>query len=1032
MIKFFTKEHLFSNLITLLVIILGGISLNSIRRDIWPKVDLHITTISALLPGASPEQVEKLVVNPIEAALKEIDGLKKVHSKSTESTGVVIAELDADARSPEKTNADIQRAVDQINEFPEETSDPTVNNIDSGVMPILEVTVSGDLSDVQLRDTAKTIYDELSLVREVAKVTKQGYRKKEFLVEASPQKLAARNVPLRSLLSAIAATNVSLPAGSLKDNDGMETLARTESQYTTAHDIEQTYILTNSSGYGTQIKDVAHVEETLAEPDIVYHANGKKSVNLVVSKKENADALNLVKKVKEKVLSLSHEIPAKVQLGISNDFSIYLSKRLAALTSNLLIGLILVVLILIFFLPWRVTLIVSMGIPIALLATLSTAYLTGLSLNLISLVGLIIVLGMLVDDAIVVSENIWRHVEQGDVFLDSIVKGTKEVVAPVIASALTTVSAFAPMLFMTGIFGAFIFEIPLMVILALVFSLLEVFFIMPAHFMSWVGERAVSQTKKEHWFDPFAEKYAQFIAWSLKRRYKMLGAIIFIFIGTLTLLITTGRFVLFPGEGVEIIFAQVEAPLGVSVEKMEALITPIEKKIHETLDSSLLLDTTTSIGIIQQDAMDPLTRRGPQYANIRMTLTPYTQRDLDAQQIIDLLRKNIGLPKDIAKIDYEQVRSGPPQGRPISMNLVGKDYNVLSQMTEAFKKELEKIPGIQDVRDSYQFGKEEWQVIPRLYDTSIVGLTPKEIATGVRASFEGIVASSVRNLDEQIDIRVKLKNDQNQLQNKLNEIKIGNNQGNLIPLKNIADFKPTRALSYIAHSNYKRIINISANVDESKITALAANKKIIPILNKLLQKHPGYSYESSGEDKDTQDSMASLLKAFAFAALFIFALLIMTFRDLLQPLLVLTSIPLGFIGVVWAMFIHGRPLSFMAMLGVIALAGVIVNNAIVFTDFVNLRRREGLDLNDSVIDAARTRLRPIVLTSMTTICGLLPTAYGNALKDIFNFGGGDPFIIPIALALGWGLAIGSVLTTVFFPSFLRILDDIRNLRRSKS
>lgn len=301
------------------------------------------------------------------------------------------------------------------------------------------------------------------------------------------------------------------------------------------------------------------------------------------------------------------------------------------------------------------------------------------------------------------------------------------------------------------------------------------------------------------------------------------------------------------------------------------------------------------------------------------------------------------------------------------------------------------------------------------------------IAETVRAAFDGIVASSIRALDEEIDIRVKLKKQEGSIEKQLNSIQVGNNQGNLVNLPAVANFEAKKSLSAISHSNYKRMINVSAGVDTEKVSALEVNEKIQSILNKITSQKTGYSFASSGEDKDTQDSMKSLMIAFIFAASIIFSLLIITFKSLLQPILILSSIPLGFIGVIWAMFIHGRPFSFMAMLGVIALAGVIVNNAIVFTDFVNRQREKGMDLNDSIVNSAITRLRPILLTTVTTICGLLPTAYGDKLRIMFGFGGGDPFVIPIALALGWGLAFGSTMTGLFFPAFIRILDDVEAL-----
>ena len=969
-ISFFAKEHLFGNLITLLILGFGIFSLTSIRRDIWPKVDLHITTIRTVLPGASPEQIEKLVINPLEASIKEVDGLDDVYSTSTESTGVIVLKLDPDSRDPEQTNDDLQRAVDRTDDLPEDATKPVVTIMESGIIPIIEVTISGDESPMVLRDTAKQVADELSLMSGVARVTKQGYRKKEFLIEADSNELAQRNVALSHLVSSIKARNVSLPGGSIIADTGAETLVRAEGQYTKSEELLETFLVANDSGFGSQLKNVATVKKTLAKPELLYHTNGKDSVNLVISKKEKYDALELVQQVKDKIVEYSQIFSDKIKFNTSNDFSVYLKTRIKALGSNLIIGLILVLLFLSLLLPWQVTMVVAVGIPIALLSTILVAYLAGLSLNLLSLMGLIIVLGMLVDDAIVVSENIWRHIENGDDVLKSVVDGASEVFGPVLASILTTVSAFGPMLFMTGLFGAFVFEIPLMVILALAFSLLEAFFIMPAHFVSWVGpfvsKIKLKKSNEPTRWDRFLIFYRKWVTWSLKHRYIVLLINVFIFTGSVGLIVATGKFILFPSEGVEIFFVQVDAEEGLSLRKTEEIIKPIEEKILKSIPKNELLDVVTHVGIIQQDMMDPLTRRGSHVANIRVTLTAQSDRERTAEEIIEDLRPKIEKPELVKKISFEPVQQGPPQGRPISINLKGESFEVLHKMAKEFKKELANIEAVKDIRDSYQIGKEEWQVLPKNNEASY-GLSFFNIAETVRAAFDGIVASSIRALDEEIDIRVKLKKQEGSVEEQLNSIKVGNNQGNLVKLSAVANFEPKQSLSAISHSNFKRMINVSAGLDTEKESALAINEKIKPILNRITSQVPGYSFASSGEDKDTQESMKSLMVAFIFAACIIFSLLIITFKSLLQPILILSSIPLGFIGVIWAMFIHGRPFSFMAMLGVIALAGVIVNNAIVFTDFVNRRRLEGRNLEDSIVDSATTRLRPILLTTVTTI-----------------------------------------------------------------
>ncbi|NUM89793.1 MAG: efflux RND transporter permease subunit [Bdellovibrionales bacterium] len=383
-------------------------------------------------------------------------------------------------------------------------------------------------------------------------------------------------------------------------------------------------------------------------------------------------------------------------------------------------------------------------------------------------------------------------------------------------------------------------------------------------------------------------------------------------------------------------------------------------------------------------------------------------------EIVTALRGTTPLPKGAMKIAFEVAKGGPPQGRPVSLNIYGEDFATLKRIAGRVKDELGKIAGVQDVEDSEVVGKTEVRIVPDAAKAAAVGLSVSEIAQTVRAAFAGIVATSSRTLDEEIDIRVQLQERRDASENQLGKIHVGNSRGQLIPLDRIAAFEEQGSRLLIQHEKYKRKVNVSAQVDLEKTTAIKANgafKKAVPGIE---EDFPDYKIEFGGEDADTKESMASLARAFAVAALAIFAILVVTFKSFLQPFLVMVSIPMGFTGVVWALMFHGRPLSFMAMLGMIALAGVIVNNAIVYLDFFNAMRREGLAPQEAALKAAGVRLRPIILTCVTTVLGLMPTAYG--------IGGYDGFVAQICLALGWGLTIGALLTALIFPTLVVILE----------
>ncbi len=1022
-VGFFAGEHLIVNVLTAVLIILGAASLFIIKKEIFPPVDFDITVVQTVMPGASPEQIENLITNPLEEALKEVDGIKKVQSIATENLSLITVFLDPDARNGDKTNRDIQLAIERINTLPQEAEDPIVTSIDSAQTPVLEVFISGNLPELEIRKAAKYIADELSLIKEVARITRKGYEKKEFLVEIDPEQMAFRRVPLRKVITALSLRNAATPGGRFKDPSGEELLVKTDAEYKTKDNILNTYIISNDEGYGTQVKDIATVTERQAEANILYRTNGKTSINLLVAKKSQADVLQLVEKTKQRLEELKKNLPDGIEVGVARDLSIYLKNRLSILKSNVYIGLFLVLCFLSFLLPFRVALVVAVGIPLAMLTTLLAAYFMGISINLITLMGLIIVLGMLVDDAIVVSENIYRHIEKEGKSWTSIVSGTTEVMGPVTASVLTTAFAFAPMLFMTGIFGKFIFQIPAIVIMALVFSWLEAFYIMPSHFGSWV--KTSTKKKPSNHFDKITNIYRKYVKFSTHNKYKTL-AIFILFIGITGFIGTQIKFVLFPSRDIEQFFIRAESPKNISLEQMQHYMKPLEESVA-TLSNSELLDYLTMVGIVQNDPNDPLTKRGPNYGQIFVELTAAKNRKRKAQEIIDELRQKIGSPPGLTQVNFEILKGGPPQGRPISIDVRGDNYDELRSVAYTLQDKLAAIEGIKDIQNSYVEGKDEWIIIPRHNDTARFGLTAQDIGTTVRTSFDGVIATRTRAFDEEIDVRVKLKEVLGGGETRLRELKVGNSLGHLIPLKSFADFEKRSTLSSVIHNKYKRVVNVSANVDTDIITSSEAIGLLKPEFEALTENNPKISIGLGGENEDTQESLTSLSRASVIAITLIYVLLIITFRSLLQPFIIICTMPMGVMGVIYALGLHGMPFSFMSILGIVALLGVIVNNSIVYLDFVNSLRKKGITRFQSLEDAAAIRFRPILLTTITTLCGLLPTAYGDFILKTFKIGGADPFVIPMALALAWGLGIGAILNSLFFPTMVAIMDDIYKL-----
>lgn len=1035
LIAFFVNRELFANLLTIILLVFGVFALSKIRREMFPNVTFDIITIDVVFPGASPEEVEKLIINPLEQDMNEVDGIKRLQSYAIEGSGRIVAVLDPDQTTEAEAKSDIQDVVDKFTDLPEDAETPVVTSVESKQTPVIEVTVGGTDRDINLRQFAKDIEKELEKISAVAKVVPSALREKEVHVRAKPEMLARYRISLDEIISALKLQNLNIPGGVIEAdpaNGAKEILVRTLGELKNPEDIKNTIIRANDLGRSIRVSDVASVEYSLERPTVLMRTNGVPSINLTVLKKERADAINLVRDLRFKVDELKARYGNKVELNLVNDSSVYIVRRLGVLSSNLVVGLFLVLFILALVLPFRVALLVSVGIPFGFLGTMIVFYIYGFSINLISMIGLIIVAGMLVDDAIIVVDNAFRFMEEGYSPKEAAILGTQQVWPAVAASVGTTICVFIPMLMMSGIFGKFVRQIPLGVIIPLIISLIEAFFMLPAHIASWIKLPDPKNENKDRrknviarllastnhtWENKILPAYIRSLESVLRIRYKALASVAAVFVFVIIFAVKKMDFVLFPPDGIEQFFIRVEAPVGTSLEETAELMRPIEAKIAE-IPAIELNNYVTQVGLQMQDPNDPNRKMGSHLGQIAVFLTPEASRERLANEILESTRTSLGKVEGFVNLSFDKVNPGPPVGKAIDIGVRGDDYEKILPAVNKLKTIISEIEGASDVRDSYLAGKEEVHVQVNGSEAAAAGLNVAAIGITVRAAYEGVVASSIQELDDEIDIRVTLPSSSKTSIKTLENLEIPNRFGNLIPLRNIARFKKSSGVSIYSHEDNQRQVKVNADLD----TKITNTSKVTPLLlekTKLLENEfPGITFDFGGESEDTMESLQSLFEAFALSVALILLILVFLFQNLLQPLLVVLVIPLGIISALGAFYLHGLPISFMGMLGIIALGGVIVNNAIVFIDFVNFGRTKNLDLTASILEAAKLRARPILLTSLTTVCGLLPTAYG--------IGGMDRFVRPIALALGWGLVIGSILTAYVIPSSIAVTDDIRN------
>ena len=1044
LLDFFVRQHLFGNLLTVIVIGVGLFTAFQIRREVFPNVSFDVITVTTVYPGASAEEVEKLITNPIEQDLAEIDGIKKILSTSIEGRSVVVIYLDSDQTTEEEAKSDIQDVVDGVTDLPEDAKDPVVAAIKSKLQPIVEVTVGGEIPPLELRKTAKNLEQEIERIPGVARVVFRGLRELEIRVEADIQKLARARLSLDDLVLALKRQNLAIPGGTVEviptAPGAKEKLVRTKGDFTTLEDIKKTVIRANDLGQALTIADVALVSYDLERATVLNRTNGVPSISLTILKKQQADAIELVDAVQARMDQVKESLgpDSKIKIEFVNDLSQFIRRRLNILTSNLGIGLGFVLLMLPLMIPTRFALLIALGEPFAFLGAIALLYYTGNTINLVSMMGLIIVSGILVDDSIVVTENAVRLVEEGMDPKDAAVKGTLQIIAPVTASVLCTSMAFLPMAFMSGIFGKIIFQVPLAVLTCLATSLLETFFILPAHIAHWIKFKTIEAERpaksdgrirkilkftRTTWDDKVVPFYLSWLKVAIRHRYAVAGLLVVVLIGSGVLAAKGMRFVLFPPEGVEIFFIRTETPTATSLERHALLLADVEKSVAK-LSKQEVINFTTTAGIQQQDPNDPTTRRGAEYGQITVFLTPENERTRTAPEIIAGLREKIGHPAEFEKITFNRLNPGPPSGKPVSVGVRARTYEEINQAVTRIKSVLAGISGVTDITDNYRLGKEELQVKVNAAETAAAKLSVASIGNTVRAAYEGLVATSVREIDQEVDVRVSLSESDRHQASSLSSLMIPNPFGNLIPLSRVARVEKAQGLGIYEHEANRRQVKVTAEVDTHVTSALAVNDQIRGLLPSLQKEFPGVTLGFGGEDEDTQESLTSLRRAFVLAVLGIYLVLVLTFKSLIQPMVILLTVPLGIIAVIWAFFFHGLPISFMGTLGVVALSGVIVNNAVIFVDFVNQARAGGMGKRESLLKAAEMRVRPIFLTTVTTVIGILPTAYG--------IGGLDKFVVPIAMSLGWGLSFGSVLTAFVFPAALAILDDLTELlQRSK-
>jgi multidrug efflux pump subunit AcrB len=748
---------------------------------------------------------------------------------------------------------------------------------------------------------------------------------------------------------------------------------------------------------------------------------------MVVVKSEDGDVISVVDKVHEAIREFEKGLPAGVEIILTNDFSYYVKRRLSTLVNNGMTGFILVVLILFIFMEPVSAFLTAWGLPFSVFATFFFMYCFGISINIVSMLGLIIVVGMLVDDAIIISENVYRYLEEGLDLKEAVIRGTQEVVVPVMGTIITTCVAFMPLLFMQDIIGKFIREIPWVVMIALLSSLVEAFFILPSHlydflsfkFRKWPQSAFThrQKTKAQHRFRAFQKHYVKFIDWVLTHRGKSVLVMFLILAGAVYLWKFHMKTILFTGEGIEQFYIRGEAAKGTPVETMEKLMIPVEKLVA-ALPQNEVESFRSYIGSVEEGhGFDPAARRAGHLGQITVFLTPIRGRDRSAGEIANSLRARFAEVQGLEKLYVYVPKEGPPVGRDIEIGIKGEHPEVMQKIAGQFIEKLKAAPGVSDIENSYQFGKRQLRVIVDENKARQSYLTIQTVAQTVRQAIKGGVATTVKpdKAEEEIDVLVRFPQEARKNAEVLKSVLVPNTRGNLIPLTSVAKIVEEDGVYVIRHLDGKRVIYVQASLDSEVTTAFDVNHMLQKEFKDIENIHQGYTVKYSGEFEEQMKSQRGLFIAFLVAVGLIFIILAAQFDSVIQPFIVMLAIPFGLAGVIFSFFLHGKPISFFALMGVVGLAGVVVNDSIVLVDFINYLRKKGKPLRICLVQAGKMRLRAVFMTSVTTVGGMVSLAYG--------LGGSDPFLKPLGLSMMWGLAFSTTMVLIIIPCVYSIVDE---------
>ncbi len=1015
------------------VAIAGLSAYRSLPRESFPDVSIPNILVYTLWPGASPADVEKQLTDELERELQGLEGLKQLTSTSTESVSVVNVEfvsgVDLDfALQKVRDRVDLAKA-----EFPEEAEEPVLRELNFSDVPILQVHLSGDLGPVELRRLAKELQDEVEAIPGVLRAALVGGIEREVQVDVDPERLRLYGVSLTDVIDTIRDENVSIPGGELQLT-GRTLALRVPGEVEDPVAIEE-FVVKAVSQQPIQIRDLATVRYGFKDRSSYSRIDGRESVSLSVQKRSGANIIEVVDRIREEVERRRAGWPQGLEVTFLADQSKDIRIMVADLENNILSGVVLVVIVLFFTMGLRNALFVGSAIPLAMLLTFVVVQLAGMTLNMMVLFSLVLAVGMLVDNSIVVIDNIYRHVQEGRPVIEAAQIGAREVGGAVLNSTLTTIGAFLPLFFWPGVVGDFMSILPIAVCIALAASLVVAFTSNPtfaAQFMRLGKDSSVVISDQAEvpedagYGGRLIQLYKRLLVAALDHRAMVVGGTLALFVGVFLLFGAFNPGVeFFPETEPRQIWASVETPPGTRLEQTDAIVRELENRLRDLPDVQVVA-AASGAGASGDEFSGGRSEGGdPTRGRVTLDLADMQDRSQSSFLTLEQARERVrGIPG--ATINVERPAEGPPVGDPLSIELSGDDFARLGEIADRIQRLIADVPGLATLDSDFDLARPEVLVHVDREQAARLGLTTAKIATTVRTAVHGTEASQFRDGEDEWDVTVRFAPEARASLTDLSRLVVVNEDGVQIPLETVARVSTGSALQSIQHKDRRRVVTIAGKVtspDQAVPVRTEAQRRIEAEADLL---PPGYALRFAGQSQDEDEAKAFLSKAFMYAVLLVLLLIVGQFNSFVMPFIIMTSVVMSLIGVLLGLLVTGTPFGIiMTGLGVISLAGVVVNNAIVLLDYAEQLRAQGLERRTAILVTGMRRLRPVMLTAITTILGLVPTVVGWGFDfrsfRIAHGGESSQWWRPMGVAVMAGLAFATFLTLVLVPVLYDLL-----------